>query len=232
MIDLINSSPAFTAFFCFFICAFTYEIGLWLNRKTGLIILNPQLIAIGLTILILILLNINYTVFDGGANLMNVFLTPITVVLAVPIYKQIHLLKANALPIIIGAGVGSITSMVTVYLLCKAFHINEMVYTSLLAKSVTTPIGIEVSKQLGGIPSITIIAIIITGIFGGMAAPWLCRFFKIKNAIARGVAIGTCSHAMGTASAIEMGEAEGAMSGLAIGIAGLITIILALLIPW
>lgn len=135
--------------------------------------------------------------------------------------------KKYAIPILLGVTVGCITAMISIFYISKAFGLTSELSYSLMPKSITTPIGIEVSKVLGGIPAITVSAIIITGIMGAVIAPIVCKIFKIKNNIAIGISIGTSSHAIGTTKAIEMGETEGAMSSLAIGIAGLITSFLA-----
>ena len=171
-----------------------------LNDKTKLAILNPLLLATVIVIAILTIFDIPLEAYNAGGDIINMFLGPATTVLAYSIYKQITLLKKNFIPIAIGCLVGSITSMGSTYLLCNAFGINNMITASLMPKSVTTPIAMEVSSSLSGIPSIK---------------------------VAAGVAIGTCSHAAGTSKAIELGEVEGAMSGIAIGVSGILTVLIA-----
>ncbi|HAG43126.1 MAG TPA: hypothetical protein DCL31_06800, partial [Clostridium sp.] len=140
--------------------------------------------------------------------------------------NKIDLFKKNALPIIIGITVGSFVGMISIIVLCKLLNIDNTIALSLIPKSITTPIGMEISKQLQGIPAITVTAIIVTGIIGAVISPLVFKIFKIKDSLSIGIGIGTSSHAVGTTKAIEIGETEGAMSGLAIGIAGLITVCL------
>lgn len=208
----------------------TYEIGLWLYKKTRLPIFNPLLISIILVISFLSIFHIPLNSYNKGGSLISIFLGPATVILAVPLYKQLDKLKSNIVPILTGVAAGSITSVGSVLLLKEVFRLTGPIGLSLVPKSITTPIGMELSKQIGGIPPITVAAIIITGIFGAVFSPWICRIFKIKDKVAVGIAIGTASHAVGTTKAVELGEVEGAMSGLAIGIAGLITVFITPLI--
>lgn len=221
MIEILN-----TPLFGVVISIIAFEIGLYIYRKTKIAIFNPLLISITLIITFLLKTNISLEVYNKGGSLISFFLGPATVILAVPLYKEFKIFKANALPIIIGITIGSVTAIVSVSLLAKLFGLSENISRSLIPKSITTPIGVEVSQQIGGIPSITITAIIITGILGAVSAPMIFKIFRIKDEVAAGVALGTASHAIGTSKAIEIGETEGAMSGLAIGIAGLITVII------
>ena len=156
------------------------------------------------------------------------FLGPATVCLAVTIYAQIDLLKKNLLPILAGCAAGAVTSVLSIWGLCRLFGLDRTLTVSLLPKSVTTPIATAIAEGQGGIVSITVAAVIFTGILGNLCAPALARLFRVKDPVAAGLAIGACSHAMGTARALELGETEGAMSGLAIGLCGLATTILAL----
>ncbi|MDU6877180.1 LrgB family protein [Clostridium tepidum] len=220
--DLLNS-PVFGILLSI-IC---FEIGLYIYRKTKIALFNPLLICITLIVFILIFFNIKLDNFNKGGNFISFFLGPATVVLAVPLYKKINVIKKYAIPILLGVTVGSITAMISIFYISREFGLTSKMSYSLMPKSITTPIGIEVSKVLGGIPSITVSAIIITGIMGAVISPIVCKIFKIKNNIAIGISIGTSSHAIGTTKAIEIGETEGAMSSLAIGIAGLVTSFLA-----
>jgi len=215
-----------TPLFGIILSLLAFEIGHFIYNKTKISIFNPLLIAITLVIAFLLKFNISLEDYNKGAQLISFFLAPATIVLAVPLYKKINLLKANALPILIGITLGSLSGIISVLALSKLFKIDKSIAASLVPKSITTPIGIEVSKQLGGIPAITVAAIIITGIIGAIIAPYVCRFLKIKNKIAIGIAIGTSSHALGTTKAVELGEIEGAMSSLSIGIAGIIIVFL------
>lgn len=216
-----------TPLFGIMLSLIAFEIGCIINKKTRLPIFNPLFISIVLVIAFLNIFNINITDYDKGGQFISFFLSPATVILAVPLYKKIELLKSHAVPIISGITVGSIVSIITIISLCKLFGLPKTINVSLIPKSITVPIGIEVSKQLGGITSITVAVIILTGIIGAIIGPYVCKFFKIKDKVAIGVAIGTASHAVGTTKAIEMGEIEGAMSSLSIGIAGIITVIIA-----
>jgi predicted murein hydrolase (TIGR00659 family) len=204
-----------------------FEIGCYINKKIKLAILNPLLVSIILLIAFLKCFNISTTEYNIGGQFITFLLAPATVVLAVPLYKKIRLFKENALPIFLGISLGSIGGITTVILLCSLFGISKQLSLSMIPKSITTPIGMEVSKQIGGIPSITVAAIIITGITGAVIGPTVFKIFNIKDRVAKGIALGCSSHAVGTSKAIELGEIEGAMSSLAIGITGLITVIIA-----
>ena len=220
------SSP----FFGVVLCIGTYAVGLWINRKTKSPVANPLLIAIALVIAILLIFHIPLEEFNKGGDFIAFFLIPATAALALSIYRQVWLLKRNFLPIIIGSAVGSLVSMGSVYGLCRLFRLDEVLTYSLIPKSVTTPIAMDVSLQLGGEPSITVAAVVVTGITGAILAPAFIRLFRVNNPIAAGVAIGTCSHALGTAKALEIGEGEGAMSGIAIGVSGILTVLFAMLV--
>ncbi|WP_245859759.1 LrgB family protein [Methanosarcina spelaei] len=201
-----------------------FQAGTLLYKKTQLSILNPLLVASVLVMVFLLIFGINYETYNLGGNYITFFLGPATVVLAVPLYKKIRLLKSNALPILAGITAGCIAGISSILALSSLLGLDDTISRSLAPKSVTTPIGIEISRQIGGLPAITVAAIVFTGIIGAILGPFICRCFRIKDKVAVGVAIGTASHALGTTRAIELGETEGAMSGLAIGIAGLITI--------
>ncbi len=167
------------------------------------------------------------TEYNTGGQFITFLLAPATVVLAVPLYKKIKLFKANAIPIFIGISLGTIGGIISVILMCHLFGISKQLSLSMIPKSITTPIGMAVSKQIGGIPSITVAAIIITGITGAVIGPTIFKIFHINDRVARGIALGCSSHAIGTSKAIELGEVEGAMGSLAIGLTGLITVIVA-----
>ncbi|WP_410509373.1 LrgB family protein [Methanosarcina hadiensis] len=204
-----------------------FQIGTLLYKKTRSSLFNPLLVGFVLVILFLLYFRIDFETYNVGGDYISFFLGPSTVVLAVPLYKKIKLLKTDALPIIAGISAGCITGILSILILSSLFGLDQVITSSLVPKSVTTPIGIEISKQIGGLPAITVAAIVVTGITGAVLGPLICRFFRIKDSVAVGIAIGTASHALGTTRAIELGETEGAMSGLAIGIAGIITIFLA-----
>ena len=205
-----------------------FAIGIWVQKKTGLIICNPLIIAIVLVSGVLLIFKIPYEHYNEGGSIINMFLAPATSCLAVSIYTRVELLKKNWLPILVGCTAGSLTSMGSVLLLCRLFGLDETMTVSLLPKSVTTPVAVSISESHGGLVPITVVAVIITGILGSILAPWLIRIFRVKDSVAAGLAIGACSHAMGTSKAVELGETEGAMSGLAIGICGIVTVIFSL----
>ena len=198
-----------------------YGIGMLLQKKFRLAIFNPLLISV---ILIMFFLNISktdYKVYQEGADVISYFLTPATVCLAIPLYEQMELLKKNFKAIMIGI---LLTSLVSVLAMSVFFGLNHKEYTTLLPKSITTAIGMGVSEELGGYVTLTVAIIIITGILGSILAEVAWKVFHITEPIAKGVAIGTASHAIGTSKAMEMGETEGAISGLSIAVAGLLTV--------
>ncbi|MGL4424944.1 MAG: LrgB family protein [Cetobacterium sp.] len=204
-----------------------FEIGQYLFKKTNFPLFNPLLVGSALVLGFLYFFSIPLEYYSKGGDMIEFFLIPGTVLLAVPLYKQLNLLKKYYIPILIGGLVGAITTISCTIILSKLLGIDKALLISFIPKSITTPIGIEVSKNLGGIVPITIFSIVLTGVCGNIFAPTICKLFKISHPVARGVAIGISSHAGGTAKAIEMGEVEGAMSALSIVIAGVITLIFA-----
>ena len=219
--------PEFAAssvFFGVFVTLAAYFLGLKVKEKTGLAIMNPLLIAIVLVMLLLRGLDIDYAAYNQSARLVSSLLTPATVCLAVPLYEQLHLLKRHKAAILTGVLSGVLTSLICVLALAVLFGLDHAAYVTLLPKSITTAIGMGVSEQLGGHVSITVAIIIITGVIGNMIAESVCKAFHITEPIARGVAIGTASHAIGTTRAMELGEVEGAMSSLSIVVAGVLTV--------
>ena len=207
-----------------------FGVGVKLNRKLKTPICNPLIIAIVLIVAVLLIFRIPYESYNVGGEIINMFLAPATACLAVAIYTKIDILKQYWLPIVIGCAAGSAASMGSVYLLCRLFGLDESMTASLLPKSVTTPIAVSIAEPAGGVVPITVVAVIFTGILGGIFAPLLIKIFRISDPIAAGLAIGASSHAVGTSKAIELGEVEGAMSGLAIRICGLITVLFSMLL--
>lgn len=195
----------------------------WLNKKTKSPLLNPLLVSVAVIMAILVAFNIPLESYESGSRLIAAMLGPATAVLAFSIYQQRKVLQSNFLPILAGCLVESIVSMVSAYALCKALGLGEQVALSTLPKSTTAPIALSITGELGGTASITMAAVMTTGVMGAIFSPMLANLFRIKNKVAQGVAIGTCSHAIGTAKALEMGELEGAMSGVAIAVSGLLT---------
>lgn len=220
----MNGLLGSSAFFGVAISILTYEAGVLLKKKFKLAIFNPLLISIAAVIVFLIIFNIDYGTYNEGAKYLGYLLTPATVCLAVPLYEQVSLLKKNFAAIMGGIVSGVATSLISVLAMSVMFGLSHKEYVTLLPKSITTAIGMGVSDELGGIVNITVAVIIITGVLGNMTAEWVCRVFKVKEPIAIGVAIGSSSHAVGTARAMELGEIEGAMSSLSIAVAGLLTV--------
>lgn len=202
-----------------------YEIGLLMKRKWKLAVFNPLLIAVICVMGVLTVCRIDYEVYNEGAKYISYLLTPATVCLAVPLYEQLELLKKNFKAIAAGISAGVLASLAGVFALAKVFGLSQELYVTLLPKSITTAIGMGVSEELGGIVTITVAVIIITGILGNIIAEGVCKAFHITEPVAKGLAIGTASHAIGTAKAMEIGEVEGAMSSLAIAVAGLLTVV-------
>ena len=198
-----------------------YEIGLAAQRKWKLAVLNPLLISIILVIAFLVVFHVDYESYNMSAKYLSYLLTPATVCLAIPLYLQLDLLKKNIVAILVGVFSGVLASLGT----SVVFGLNHKEYVTMLPKSITTAIGMGVSEELGGYVTISVAVIIITGVLGNMAAEFICKLFRIKSPISRGLAIGTASHAVGTARAMELGEVEGAMSSLAIVVCGLCTVI-------
>ncbi len=213
-----------SAFFGLLLSLVAYEMGALLKKKFKSGIFNPLLISIIIIIAVLKLGHIDYEKYSAGAQYLNYLLTPVTVCLAVPLYEQLSALKKNWKAIILGIASGVIASMLGVLALALTFDMTHEEYVSLLPKSITTAIGMGVSEELGGYVSITVIVIILTGVCGNIIAELVFKIFHIKEPVARGIACGTASHAIGTAKAMELGEVEGAMSSLSIVVAGVITV--------
>lgn len=203
-----------------------FSVGQWVNQKTGSPIANPLLIGCILVGAYLILFDVPLDEYNKGGGFLTLCLTPATISLAIPIYRQFEVLKNNLFPILAGTFVGSLASIGGVYLFGRLFGLDGQIIRSLLPKSVTTPIGVALSESLGGLTAVTSLAIVITGIAGAVFLPTALKLLGIKHPVVTGIAIGTASHAVGTSRALELGEIEGAMSGLAIGIAGLLTAII------
>lgn len=202
-----------------------YEIGLVIKRKTKLSLANPLLIASILIIGVLLILDIDYEVYKAAVQPISFLLTPATVCLAIPLYRQLELLKKFPVAILGGITSGVLTTMVSIWLMSLAFGLTHEQYVTLLPKSITTAIGMGISDKMGGIVTITIVSICITGILGNVMAELWLKWMKIEEPIAKGLAIGTASHALGTTKAMEIGEIEGAMSSLSIVVTGILTVI-------
>ena len=216
-------------FFGVFISIVTYEIGALIKRKWNVAIFNPLLISIALIIIFLVLFDVDYDTYEFGAKYLSYFLTPATVALAVPLYEQIEPLKHNWKAIIAGILSGALTSALCVLILSVIMGLDHKQYVTLLPKSITTAIGMGLSEELGGIVTITVAVIVVTGVIGNMFAEQICKIFHIVDPVAKGIAIGSSSHAMGTSKAMEMGEIEGAMSSLSIAVSGLLTVVVSII---
>lgn len=208
-----------------FISLAAYGIGTLVKRKWNSPLANPLLIAIILVILFLKLSGVEYETYNASAKYLTYLLAPATVSLAIPMYERMQLLKENYAAILTGILSGVLASLVCVLAMALVFHLSQAEYVTLLPKSVTTAIGMDIAKELGGHSEIAAAVIIITGVLGNMAAEPICRIFAIRHPVAKGIALGTSAHAIGTAKAMEMGETEGAMSSLAIVVAGVCTVV-------
>ena len=209
-----------------------YALAVFINKKWNVSITTPLLLTTAFVIGFLVLFDIPYATYSAGAKYLNYFLVPATVCFAVPMYKQIKLMRDYKWVILVSVIFGCAVSVASVAFLCWAFGLGEIIRNSLASVSVTTAIAIGITKELGGIAGITVFAVIITGILGNAIGRQACKLLRLKNPISRGLAIGNSSHAMGTSKAIEMGPIEGGMSSIAIVVSGLATAALAPLILW
>lgn len=216
-----------SAFFYTFITLAFYELTSVIQKKTKKAWSNPLLLTIVFIVIMLVAGNIKYEEYEEGTKIIGYLLTPATVCLAVPLYEKLNVLRKNALAILAGIFSGVITSALCVVAVIFIFNLDSTALATFLPKSVTTAIGVGFAEELGGITALTAITIIITGVVGNMLAEWVCSKFKITDPVAVGTAIGTSSHAGGTAKALQMGQTEGAISGLSIAVAGIMTVIIA-----
>ena len=221
MSDLLTTS----AFFGVTVSLLTYMLGLWLKKKFKFAFLNPLLIAIVLTLIVVLACHMDYDTYYEGAKYLSYLLTPATVCLAIPLYEQLEQLKRHWKAILAGILSGVLTSLGCVLAMAVLFRLSHETYVTLLPKSITTAIGMGVSEELGGLVSITAAVIIVTGVLGNVLGELVFKVFRIHEPVARGVALGTSAHAIGTSKAMELGEVEGAMSSLSIAVAGLLTVI-------
>jgi putative effector of murein hydrolase len=220
---------ATSLFFGMGISVGTYLLGVAIKKRVNFFLFNPLLLAIILTIATLLVTGIEYQEYYSGAKYLSYLLTPATVALAVPLYEQVTILKKNPTAILVGIASGVLTSGITIFAMALMFKLGHIEYVTLLPKSITTAIGMDLSAELDGIVPITVSAIMITGLFGNIAGAQLCRLLGIKNPIAKGIAIGTASHVMGTSKAMEIGKVEGAMASLSVAVAGCMTVAAAIL---
>lgn len=214
-------------FFGVAISILAYELGVLLKKKFKIGFFNPLLISIVIVIIVLVAFHIDYKDYNEGAKYLSYLLTPATVCLAIPLYEQMEMLKKNWKAIIAGIVSGVLTSALCILAFSLICGLDYEMYVTLLPKSITTAMGIGVSEELGGIVTITVAAIIITGVIGNVLADITCKIFRITEPVAKGIGIGTAAHALGTTKAMEMGDVEGAMSSLSVAVSGILTVIAA-----
>lgn len=205
----------------------TFWIGLLCKKKFRLPLFNPLLIAVILTIIVLLIFDVDYTTYNDSAKYLSYLLTPTTICLAIPLYEQLTILKKNIKAVLAGIGAGVLSSLGSILLLSMAFGLSHEQYVSLLPKSITSAIAVGLSEELGGVVALTAAGVTITGILGNVIAESVLKLFRVEEPVAKGLACGTAAHAIGTAKAMEFGELEGAMSSLSIAVAGLMTVIAA-----
>lgn len=223
-------SELFASCACFglFLSLATYQLARFINQKTGKELCNPLLFSTICCCAALLLTGTDYDVFyANGGSILEFLLTPATICLAIPLYRQFNLLKKHAVAVAAGCAAGVAAHMAGCVLMLYLFRMEPAEYITLLPKSITTAIGKGLSQELGGYPAITMATIMITGLFGAVAAPALLKLFGIKEPLCQGLAIGTSAHAAGTSRAVELGEVQGAASSLAIVVTGLLTVIAA-----
>lgn len=212
--------------FGFFITLTIFVASCWLYNKTKFVLLSPLLVSSAAVIIVLVVFRIPYEKYLDGADFLYYLMTPVTVALAIPLYRQFQKLKENALAILLGIISGILSNAFFVLAICIVFKIGHNEYVSLLPKSITTPIAVAITNQNHGLEAVTILMVSIAGNLCNVFAIFFCRIFRITEPVARGVACGTSGHAMGTSKALEMGDVEGAMSGLSIAVCGILTVII------
>lgn len=213
-----------TALFGISLTVVSFGLALVIQKRLKTVIANPILLAVAMIIAVLLAFNIPLEDYRVGGNFVSIFIAPSTAALSINIYNQRELLKKNLLPVLGGTLVGSLTAILSVKFFSSVFGLDEKLMISLLPKSTTTAIAAPLSEAYNGVVSITILAVMIAGLVGAILGPFIFKLFR-ANAVSAGLGMGTASHALGTTKALELGEVEGAMSGLAIGLAGLFTVI-------
>ena len=203
-----------------------YLLSIKLHLKIRFPLLNPVLITILVLIGLLIILDVPYATFKKSSQMINFLLGPSVVALGYILHKQIHYLKGNVVSVLTSITVGAVVGIASILLIGKLFGADQTLIASLAPKSVTTPIAMALSESNGGIPALTAVVVVVAGVMGSIIAPPIMNWLGIKSPIAKGIALGASSHGVGTATAIQMGAIEGALSGLAIGIMGTITSLL------
>lgn len=226
MMEIVFASPMFGLS----LCIGTFLVGKWIQNKVKWAFANPLVLAAAMCIAVLLLFDIPLESFQKGGSIINMMLGPVTALLALGIYNQRTVLKRYFLPVVLGCTAGSVTSMASIYGLCKLFAVDSVITASILPKSCTTPIALSIAQSHGGLSAVAAACVIIAGVTGAVCAPYFSKWFRITDPVAQGLAVGACSHALGTTRAREMGELQGAMSSIAIGICGLISVVLSLFI--
>ena len=201
-----------------------YLLGDFLRKKLRIGFLNPLLVSVALTIALIVCLDVDYGKYSEGAKYLSYLLTPATVSLAIPLYRQLNALRGNTAAVFAGILSGAAASLACIFAMSAVFGLTHEEYVTMLPKSITTAIGMGVSEELGGNVSLTAAAIITTGILGNAAGELVLRLFRIKEPAARGVALGTAAHAIGTSKAMQLGDTEGAVSSLSLVVSGIITV--------
>ena len=206
-----------------------YQAGFWLYRRGNLNpLLNPVLVAVILIVGLLLATGTSYQTYFEGAQFVHFLLGPATVALAIPLYRQFHAVRRSAPALIASVLAGSLTASLSAVAIAWALGASHETIVSIAPKSVTAPVAMGISEQLGGLPSLTAVMVLLTGVFGAMLGPPLLNLLRIKSWAARGLAVGTASHGIGRARALQVNEVDGAFSGLAMGLNALAT---ALLLP-
>lgn len=206
-----------------------YLAGQWLFRRSvGLALFNPVALAIALVVLLLLLTDTPYATYFSGAQFIHFLLGPATVALAIPLYLHWERVRQLFLPIVVGLLTGSLTAILSAMGFAWLLGGSPQTLLSLAPKSVTTPVAMGIAEKIGGLPSLTAVLVILTGVVGAVAAPALLGWLRIRDDAIKGFAIGVAAHGIGTARAFQISTLAGAFSGLAIGLNALLT---ALLVP-
>ena len=223
MVDFLTSS----VYFGLIITLATFLLAKAINRRAGREVCNPLLFSAVLCCVFLLAFHVSFDTYYRGAQYLDFLLTPATICLAIPLYRQFELLKKNIPAVLAGCAAGVAAHMLGCVLMLVLFQLDSAEFVTLLPKSITTAIGKSLSEEMGGYPAITMTTIMITGLFGAVASPFFLKLFRITDPLAQGLAIGTCSHAAGTSKAVELGDIQGAAGSLAIVVAGLMTVVAA-----
>ena len=227
MMEALTSTPLLGLI----LTAAAFALARWFQKKTGWVLANPTVVSAAMIIALLLLLDIPYDDYARGGDFVNLMLSPVTAILALGIYNQRDILKKNFIPVLVGCTVGCAVSMGSVLLLCRLFGLDQAVTAAMLPKSCTTAIAVGIAEAKGGVVAIAVACVIIAGTVGAVGAPAFIKWFHVTDPVAQGLAIGACSHALGTTKAREIGELQGAMSSIAIGICGLLAVIFSLFLP-